>query len=147
MMEIKTAALEDLDDAVRLFTGYLGFYKREHPADQIRNFIQERLANKDSIIYLAYAEDRAVGIAQIYPTFSSLSLARSWVLNDLFVDPETRGTGAGRALLKHVCSEAAAAGAVDVVLETAEDNTTAQALYESEGFTKESGFYHYSRSL
>lgn len=68
MTEIKMAAPEDLDDAVRLFTGYLDFYKRQHPADQIRSFIQERLANKDSIIYLAYADNRAVGIAQIYPT-------------------------------------------------------------------------------
>jgi ribosomal protein S18 acetylase RimI-like enzyme len=81
----------------------------------------------------------------VYPTFSSLSLARSWVLNDLFVDPTARGTGAGRALLRVVNASAAQAGAAYVALETAEDNHRAQGLYEVEGFTAETGYRHYTR--
>lgn len=57
------------------------------------------------------------------------------------------GTGVGRLLVREVCRRAAAAGALRVVLETAEDNAVAQALYASEGFTRESGFLVYTRGL
>jgi ribosomal protein S18 acetylase RimI-like enzyme len=147
MLSVRPATIEDLTAAVELFQGYLRFYEREHALDAVRRFLRERLAGGDSIIYLAFDEQAPIGLAQVYPTFSSLSLARSWVLNDLFVDPEARGTGAGRALLRAVTAAAARAGAAYVALETAELNRRAQGLYESEGFTVETGNRHYTRTV
>ncbi|MET4095796.1 GNAT family N-acetyltransferase [Arthrobacter sp. UYCu712] len=131
--------------ALKLFQGYLSFYSQDHSSEAGRQFVQDRLTAGDSLIYLAFADEYPVGVAQVYPTFSSLSLARSWVLNDLFVDSAARGSGVGRALLRTITAEAAAAGAVNVALETAGDNSRAQGLYESEGFVAETDFRHYSR--
>lgn len=146
MVSIRRALVTDLADATRLFEGYLHFYERDHPREAVQGFISDRLTAQDSLIFLAFQDGTAVGIAQVYPSFSSLSLSPSWVLNDLFVLPEARGTGAGRHLLQRVCAEAGEAGAAYVALETAEDNTRAQRLYQSEGFTQETGFRHYSRA-
>jgi ribosomal protein S18 acetylase RimI-like enzyme len=145
MLSVRQATIDDLPAAVDLFRGYLRFYEQDHGLDAVQRFLQERLTAGDSIIYLALDDETPIGLAQVYPTFSSLSLGRSWVLNDLFVDPASRRTGAGRALLRLVSAEAARAGAVDVLLETAEDNHRAQGLYEAEGFTAETGYRHYIR--
>lgn len=146
---VRRAEPADLDTVAFLFSGYLEFYEKSHPPASVEAFLRERLTRRDSVVFLAFDEslDRAVGMAQVYPTFSSLSLARAWVLNDLFVDPGARGSGAGRALLREVCAAAKADGAAHVALETAEDNSRAQALYENEGFAQESGFRHYSRDV
>jgi GNAT superfamily N-acetyltransferase len=145
MITVRQATVEDLPAALNLFQGYLHFYKRDHAVDTMQRFLSERLSGGDSFIFLAFDEADAVGFAQVYPTYSSLSLARAWVLNDLFVAPEARGTGAGRALLRVVSAQAARVGAVYVALETAEDNLRAQALYESEGFIVDTENRHYSR--
>jgi ribosomal protein S18 acetylase RimI-like enzyme len=145
MVVVRRAHPDDVAAAAALFSGYLAFYERDHSVAAARSFVSDRLAAGDSLIYLAFDGDTPVGLAQVYPTFSSLSLAPAWVLNDLFVDPQARGTGAGRALLRTVCRDAADADAAYVGLETADDNLTAQRLYESEGFVRETGFRHYVR--
>ena len=78
--------------------------------------------------------------------FSSLSLRPAWVLNDLYVAPSGRRTGAGRALLREVLRRAREAGVSGVQLETAYDNTVAQGLYEAEGFVREE-FHVYFHDL
>ncbi|MFE2327576.1 GNAT family N-acetyltransferase, partial [Streptomyces sp. NPDC059385] len=87
-----------------------------------------------------------VGFAQVYRAFSSLSMDTAWILNDLYVAPEGRRTGAGRALLREVLRRAREAGVTGVQLETAYDNTVAQGLYEAEGFVREE-FHVYFHEL
>lgn len=145
---VAAAGPDAIDDATALFAGYLRFYGVAHELAVARVFLAERLAAGDSLVLLARTPDgAAVGFTQVYFGFSSLSLGRVWTLNDLYVDPAARGTGVGRLLVREVCRRAAAAGALRVVLETAEDNAVAQALYASEGFTRESGFRVYAREL
>jgi len=144
---IRTAGVDDLDVAVELFTGYLDFYGVTPEPDRVQAFIAERLRTGDSVILLAERGDRALGLAQVFPTLSSLDLAPLWTLGDLVVVPEARGQGVGRALLRAVCERAAAAGAACVALETAHSNTTAQALYESEGFVRDTVYRVYTRAL
>lgn len=146
MVTIHRATAAHLPEATRLFEGYLAFYERSAPSGAAGAFLARRLEEGNSVTFLAYEDDEAVGFAQVYPTFSSLSLTKAWVLNDLFVAPSARGTGAGRALLRAVVAEASEAGAAYVALETAYDNVRAQGLYESEGFEPEAGFRHYARS-
>jgi GNAT superfamily N-acetyltransferase len=66
-------------------------------------------------------------------------------LEDLFVDPGARGTGAGRALIAHVANWAADAGLEKVYWLTHETNVTARRLYDD--IATLSGFVHYERDL
>ena len=142
--EIRRASLADLDAATRLFEGYQAFYRRVHPEGAVRAFLAQRLARGDSIVFLAWQDDEAVGFAQLYPSFASLSLAPSWILNDLYVDPSARQGGIARALMEAVRQLAKANGAAEVFLQTAHDNAPARALYESLGYARDEHYLVYS---
>lgn len=134
---------------VDLFLQYLNFYGQEVPAEQAREFLLARRDAGDSVLLVAVhgndgRADDVVGFAQVYPTWSSVSLGPVWVLNDLFVDPADRGSGAGRALVRATAERATEAGAVRVAVTTAWDNMAAQSLYESEGFARDADFIHYA---
>lgn len=139
---VRVAGPDDLDAVTALFVGYLDFYRVDAEPGRARAFMAERLVASDGVVLLAESDGRAVGLAQCYRTWSSLSMSRAWVLNDLFVAPDARGTGAGRALLREVQARAAADGASYVALETARDNHRARTLYESEGFVVDDEYLH-----
>lgn len=145
---VRTAGEADLDLAAELFRGYLEFYEVDvKDAERPRAFLAERLAKDESLVLLADVPGAGtVGFAQVYRTFSSLSMRPVWVLGDLYVAPSGRRTGAGRALLHEVLRRAREAGVAGVQLETAYDNTVAQGLYEAEGFVRE-GFHVYFNEL
>lgn len=146
-LEVVRATDQDLEEVFYLFAQYLAFYKREHPEEHVRAFLTQRLEESDSLILLARVDGYAVGLAQIYPTQSSLRLAPVWVLNDLIVASTARRSGVGRALVRAVCEGAAASGVDSVSLKTAEDNYVAQSLYKRERFERERTFWHYSKSV
>lgn len=143
MITIERVRLDDVDQVTDLFLGYLDFYRRPATREEAEGYLRARLSGAESLILVARQDGRSLGFTQVYPTFSSVSMAPVWTLNDLYVAPEARKSGIGRALIRAVVTEAAAAGAVRVTLSTAEDNTTAQALYESEGFETGHPFKHY----
>ncbi|WP_340377415.1 GNAT family N-acetyltransferase [Streptomyces sp. SS7] len=134
-VRVRTAQLTDLPELAGLFRLYLEFYGvRPDTEDGPEAFLTDRLKNGDAVVLLAETNGAGVGFAQVYPTFSSLAMKTVWTLNDLYVRPEARGAGAGRALVRACLERARAAGAAGVQLETAPDNRVAQALYETEGF-------------
>ncbi|WP_079405709.1 GNAT family N-acetyltransferase [Streptomyces sp. 3211] len=147
-VSVRAAGEADVDAAAVLFRGYLDFYEVDiEDPDAPRAFLAERIAKDESLVLLAdVPEAGTVGFAQVYRGFSSLSLRTAWVLNDLYVAPEGRRTGAGRALLREVLRRAREAGVSGVQLETAYDNTVAQGLYEAEGFVREE-FHVYFHDL
>ncbi len=59
---------------------------------------------------LAFAGETAVGIATWYWIYGSFSARRGIYLEDLFVRPEARGRGHGKALLAHLAKRAVKAG-------------------------------------
>jgi len=137
---IRRAVAADLEVAARLFTGYLRFYGKQTPEAEARAFIAERLAKQDSVFLLAEVEVGAIGFTQLYPAFASLSLAPSWILNDLYVDPSARGHGAGEALMQAARDLALGNGAAELMLQTARDNSVAQRLYERLGWKRDDEF-------
>ncbi|WP_260618556.1 GNAT family N-acetyltransferase [Streptomyces sp. WAC07149] len=146
---LRVAGEADLDTAAELFRGYLDFYEvTVQDAGAPREFLAERIAKGESLVLLADAPGvpGTVGFAQVYQAFSSLTLSTAWILNDLYVAPAGRRTGAGRALLREVLRRAREAGVAGVQLETAYDNHVAQGLYESEGFVREE-FHVYFHDL
>jgi GNAT superfamily N-acetyltransferase len=134
-LAVVQVGVDEVGAAAGLFVGYLDFYGRQATLDEAREFLLQRMTRNESVVLLARRAGEWVGFTQVFPTFSSVAMAPVWVLNDLFVRPEARHGGVGRALVRAVVDRAAAAGAVRVTLSTAADNTLAQVLYESEGFT------------
>ena len=96
---IRQAALADLDLIVPLFDQYRQFYKHASDLDGARAFLRERFNHGESVIFIALDEGAGFGFAQMYPLFSSGSMARKFLLNDLFVAESGRKRGIGKALL------------------------------------------------
>ncbi|MFJ4544388.1 GNAT family N-acetyltransferase [Pseudomonas sp. NPDC088885] len=137
-----------LDAVAQLFDAYRGFYKQPSNLEQSRAFIAERMAAGESAIFLAQDEHgEALGFVQLYPTFSSIDAHRTWLLSDLFTTPAARGRGVGRLLMNTARAFALETGAKGLVLETATDNYTAQGLYESLGYVRDTGYYTYMLDL
>lgn len=146
---ISRATLADLDALTSLFDAYRVFYRQSSDPDGARAFLHARLERNESEIFLARdaADDQALGFTQLYPLLSSVSMRRIWVLNDLFVMPEARKHGVARALMAAARELGRATEATRLILETAEDNRSAQALYESLGYRGEAGVQHYLLQL
>ena len=147
MMSIHQASLNDLDALEILFSGYLAFYERRHEDVAIRQFLSDRITNKQSIIFIATSEGKAQGFIQLYPAFASLSLKSSWILNDLFVVPDARGTGVANALMAAARQLAAETNACEIFLQTARSNHKAQALYEKLHYQRDDEFLVYTLNI
>lgn len=147
-MNIVRATLGDLEDVSVLFDGYRVFYRQETDLARAREFMGERLRRGDSVIFIARDEvGTATGFTQLYPVFSSVSTGRVWLLNDLFVAENARRSGTGAALLGAARDFGRETGALRIELATEHTNTTAQALYEREGYQLETKFRRYSLAL
>jgi ribosomal protein S18 acetylase RimI-like enzyme len=133
---------------VPLFDAYRQFYRHPPDLELARSFLEERFRNKESVVFIARdADDSALGFTQLYPSFSSASARRIFILNDLFVTPEARRRKVGRALLNAAADFGRDAGAARLVLSTALENDKAQALYESAGWQRDKVFCTYALPL
>ena len=145
MFAVRTAGAADLEALAPLFDAYRQFYQQRADLALSRAFIAARLERCDSVIFLAWEGDQAIGFVQLYPVFSSTAQTpgRLWLLNDLFVAPRARSRGAGRALLEQARAHAVETGAVGLFLQTARSNQSAQQLYESLGWKRDDLFLVY----
>lgn len=132
-MKIKKATINDLESLTELFDLYRVFYEQLSDVQSAREFLKARLMNEESVVFLAIEGSNPVGFVQLYPTFSSVSMMRSWVLNDLYVKEQFRGKGAGEKLIHKAIQFAKERGAKGIMLETGKENYNAQRLYEKIG--------------
>ena len=146
--QIRQASVADIGTLVALFDAYRVFYGKPSDLALARAFLLERFQHNQSGIFLALQDSgAAVGFTQLYPSFSSVSAARSFILNDLFVVPEARRAGVAAQLLGAAADYGRAVGAIRLSLSTAVSNESAQALYVSEGWVLDAEFHAYSLSL
>ncbi|HEY8100097.1 MAG TPA: GNAT family N-acetyltransferase [Burkholderiaceae bacterium] len=144
---VRRAELSDAVLIAPLFDLYRQFYKQTSDLPLALAFIEKRLSRNESVIFVAEdANKKPVGFTQLYPSFSSVSARRTWILNDLFVLPELRRQRVGFALLDAAKIHAIATRAKRLSLSTAHDNP-AQQLYESFGFVRNNAFYQYDVTL
>mgnify|MGYP001164668533 FL=1 len=143
----RLAAVADVGRVAPLFDAYRQFYGLAPDLELAQWFLRERLSRGESVVLLAEHDGTALGFVQMYPTFSSLRAARTFVLYDLFVDPAARQRGVGRRLMQAAADEARTQGAVSLVLSTARTNSAAQRLYESLGWVRDEEFYEYNLRL
>ncbi|WP_105901256.1 GNAT family N-acetyltransferase [Vibrio gangliei] len=147
-MNIQQATINELDQVAHLFDLYRQFYGQQSDLVSSKAFIKARIENSESVIFLALNEkDEALGFIQLYPAFSSVAMKPMWYLNDLFVSESARKQGVARSLLKKAKQHAQETNALTIKLATAVDNHAAQALYESEGYTKVTAFDHFTQRV
>lgn len=136
-MNILKAEINHLEDLVPLFNGYRKFYKQDSNEVGARNFLTERITQNDSVIFIAYIKDEAVGFTQLYNLFSSVSMQPIYLLNDLYVANGLRGKGIGEALINKCKKLAISENQKGIAIQTAYDNP-AQELYKRLGFEPDS---------
>lgn len=145
-MRIIKASLEHLDLIAPLFVKYREFYGQLSYPDSSRNFLEKRLKRGESVIYLALADDddtKLMGFCQLYPSFSSLSLKRVWILNDIYVAEDYRRMLVADKLMREAKKMAKDTQAVRLRASTSNDNEVAIKTYESMGFHLDTEFKNY----
>ena len=143
-MKILKATSKNLNALTPLFNAYRVFYEQESDLSAAEQFLTERFSKNDSVIFLAEdAFGKGLGFTQLYPSFSSVSMQRVYILNDLYVSEEARGQGVGEALLERAKQFTISEGAKGLSLET-DTNNPAQKLYERLGWTKDIDVFHYT---
>ncbi|NOT84379.1 MAG: GNAT family N-acetyltransferase [Methylococcaceae bacterium] len=138
---IRQAVLSDIEALVPLFDGYRQFYGRPTDIPAVREFLLARFNHGESVLFIALQDNNPVGFTQLYPSFSSVSLARTFVLNDLFVHEQARRKGVASKLMSAAVEFARTLGAVRISLSTATTNEIAQALYQSAGWKRDEQFF------
>ncbi|ATQ77697.1 GNAT family N-acetyltransferase [Massilia violaceinigra] len=144
----RLATMDDIDQLADMFDAYRQFYELAPDLALSRQFIRDRMLGSESVLILAEDEEGAsAGFCQLYPTFCSLAAAPIYALYDLYVRPEARKLGAGRALLLAAEAHALRNGALRLDLTTAKTNLAAQSLYTALGWQRDDIFYAYSKTL
>lgn len=146
-LTVRQAVLADLDLLAPMFDMYRQFYQQQADLAGARAFLASRFEHGQSILFIAYDGDTMLGFTQMYPTFSSVSLKRAFVFNDLFVVESGRRRGVGKALIEAATSYATALGARFLTLSTAKTNERAQALYQATGWQLEETYLKYNLML
>ena len=142
LLEIKRVTKDDVAMVALLFDAYRRFYQQPSNLPAAFEFLDQRISNNESVIFLASLKEEAVGFARLYPIFSSVSLRNAWLLNDLYVAEHARKQGIGEALLQQAKQFGIETKAKYIQLQTAGDNYTAQSVYEKNGWIKMQDFFY-----
>jgi GNAT superfamily N-acetyltransferase len=149
MTEIARLISDEIEEALPLIAAYQRFYDVEpdekHNATFFRRFVD---SDDDGVLLGARADagGALLGYACLHWRLDTVTAHEVVCLHDLFVTPDARGTGAGRALLEAAAEVARERGASALVWSTAPDNTTAQRLYDRTGAAR-SSWYEYELPL
>ncbi len=147
MYKIIQAGHKNLQQVVFLFDQYRMFYKMSSDRIAAENFVNDRLVQQDSLIFLALKKNSAVGFLQVYPSFSSVAMQPIWILNDLFIDSSARQTGCAKKMMKYLQEQAKQRSIFSIKLATAVNNYKAKSLYESLGYRLNQDFDNYSKRI
>ena len=133
-----------IEQTGKLFDLYRQFYSYESNIKASTKYIEERIKNNESIIFIALnSENEAVGFVQLYETFGSLDLGKIIILYDIYVKKDHRKNKIGRQLMIKSHDYAKSIKAKRIQLSTATNNFIGQSLYESLGYIKDTDFYTY----
>jgi GNAT superfamily N-acetyltransferase len=141
---VRPLEVADKSAWLSLWAGYLEFYKASLSAEVTEStFTRLTGADADMFGLVAEQDSRIVGIAHCVVHRSTWARGNYIYLHDLFVSPDVRGGGAGRALIEAIYKRADETGAERVYWLTHESNATARKLYDALAFND--GFLEYRR--
>jgi ribosomal protein S18 acetylase RimI-like enzyme len=142
----------DADAIGRLLHDFNVEYEQDTPPpEKIAERLRPLLAEGDTIVLLAGYGPDGLALMRFRPSIWIEKL--ECYLGELYVVPDKRGRGIGRALMEEVFEVARAEGAGHIELNTSHDDVAARALYEKLGFTNREGkpdgpvMYYYEREL
>ncbi len=139
-MTIDMVREEHLEALLPLMRGYCEFYEVSPSDDDLLALSRALIADPEREGVQLIARDdggRAIGFATIFWTWSTSSAARIGTMNDLYVAPEDRGSGAADALIRACVDRVRRHGGVRLEWQTALDNRRAQAVYDRVGGERE----------
>ena len=142
-MHILKVTVKEIEKVLPLFDQYRQFYNQPNDLTGASAFLSARIEQNQSIIFLAEIEEQPAGFVQLYPSYSSISMKKAFILNDLYVDKSFRGHGVGQALIETCFAFCEQKQAKYLTLQTAPDNKTAKRLYEKMGMKIDSEFDNY----
>ncbi|MGZ3552909.1 MAG: N-acetyltransferase family protein [Vulcanimicrobiaceae bacterium] len=147
---IRAVLKEDFPAWKILWDGYNAFYGRAGEtalSSEITQMTWSRFFDAYEPIHAVVAEGsgKLLGLAHFLFHRSTIQIAPSCYLQDLFTVEEARGRGVGRALINAVYQHAAAAGSPRIYWQTHESNSVAMQLYDK--VAEKSGFIVYRKAL
>ncbi|TGK37833.1 GNAT family N-acetyltransferase [Leptospira andrefontaineae] len=142
-INVRIASRSDLEELSELFDLYRKFYELPSDLSGAKKFLEDRLLHKDSVLIVAEGGEGLLGFAQLYPIFSSLSMRREYILNDLYIRETERKKGTARKILTEAANHVIEHGGKGMGLETHPDNRHARHLYERFGFKLNEEYLHY----
>jgi GNAT superfamily N-acetyltransferase len=140
MTSIATVTEAELPELLPLLRGYCDFYEVSPSDEALLALSRALIADPEREGVQLIARDdggAAIGVATIFWTWSTTAAARVGTMNDLFVSPDGRGSGAAEALIRACVERCRERGAVRLEWQTALDNHRAQAVYERVGGKRE----------
>ena len=135
-MEISPAGEGDLDELLPLMRAYCDFYEVEPSDDELLALSRALIADPEREGVQLIARDgggAAVGFATVFWSWTTTQAGRLAVMNDLYVAPDARGSGAAEALIEACAERGRRHGAVSLEWTTALDNERAQKVYDRVG--------------
>ncbi len=128
-----------------LWRAYLDFYSTELPDAQYDYTWQRLMAGTELHGFVLRRDGRADGLVHYLFHGSAWTATPLCYLQDLYLDPASRGTGGGRALIEAVADAAREAGAARLYWMTQTHNDVARLLYER--LARHNGFIRYDYAL
>src|SRR6187397_1980459 len=141
-MIIRRAKKKDIEKLSVLFDKYRIFYKQSSDFDNASSFLKKRLKRRESVIVVAEERKELVGFTQLFQIFSSVSMKRAWLLNDLYANEKARGMGTASKLLDAAKDFGAETDSQWLILQTAADNFTAKKVYEKNSWERETYLFY-----
>jgi len=142
MIHVRSITASDKDHWLPLWHGYLTFYNVQLPPSQDELTWSRLLDPAYESHGLVVEKDGEVqGMANYSFQTSTWALINNCFLEDLFVNPEVRGGGLGRALIDEIKEIAIAAGSSRLFWNTDRSNEVARKIYDT--YTEESGKVQY----
>jgi len=149
---VRRATADDAEDVGRLLDDFNREFDEPTPgAEVLADRVRLLLDHGDTIVLVAGEGPDGLAVLRFRPAIWAETI--ECYLAELYVVPERRGHGIGRALMEEAMDAARAEGATYMDLGTSEDDVAARALYESLGFSNREGKpdgplnYFYEREL
>jgi len=142
-VKTRYASIDDAPQIAGLLDKYRVFYGQEPAPTESLEFVKERFYLGESVVIVASEDDQIIGFTQLFPSFSSVTLQRLWILNDLYVEESKRHLGVGKLLLEAAKGLAKQTNAKELFIEGADNNPRARKIYTSFGFIENKDYHYY----
>jgi len=150
MAAISIVGEADLPELLPLMRGYCDFYAVDPSDDALLAMSRALIADPQREGFQLIARDGsdgAIGFATVFWTWATSSASRIGVMNDLYVAPDTRGSGAADELIAECARMVRERGGASLEWQTAKDNHRAQKVYDRVGGERDDRWLSYSIEL